>query len=55
MRTHLGLPSNDYTIILNKEELENLLNNKHISVRVRKMPCTTARAVFNDKKGHLNF
>lgn len=55
MRTHLGLPSNDYTIILNKEDLEKLLNNKHISVRIGKTPCTTARAVFNNEKGQFEF
>jgi len=55
MRTHFGLPANNYVIILNKEELERLLNNKHISIEVGRTPCTTSRAVFNDEKTRLDF
>lgn len=55
MRTHFGLPSGTYSIILTKEELEELLNNKHISINVGRTPCTTSRAVFNAEKCQFEF
>lgn len=50
MKTAFVFPSCNYNIALSKKDLENLLQNKHITITVSKTPCSTSRAIWNGEK-----
>ena len=55
MKTHYGLPSGDYNIILSKDELEQIMTKGSVSMRLSRTSCTTSRAVLNEDVTGLDF
>lgn len=55
MRTHYGLPSGDYTIALNKSDLDQLLSKGSVTMHTSRTGCTTSRACLNKNGNGLDF
>lgn len=47
MKAYMSLPSGTYNLIFTKDELQNLVNSKHIFYNVGHTPCKTGRVVWN--------
>lgn len=55
MKMHFGLPSGNYNIVLNKDDLEQLLSKGILCISVGRTTCTTDRACINRNGDGLNF
>lgn len=53
MKAHYGFPSGDYTIVLSRKELDELLKTGHITFRMSHLPCTTSRLAFDEEAGEF--
>ena len=40
-------PSNNYNIVLSRDELKQLIEKGHISVLSSRVPCSTGRGIYN--------
>lgn len=49
-----NLPSGDYNIVLNKEELEELSERGHLKFRPLRSECSVNRFSYNNEKRHGN-
>ena len=54
MKTGFILPSCNYNIVLNKEELQRLLEKGHITMNVGRTSCFTSRSVFNSEESKMD-
>ena len=54
MKIHFGLPSCNYNIVLNKEDLEQLLSKGSLCIHVSRVGCTTSRACVNKEGNGLD-
>lgn len=55
MKASYCLPSGNYNILLSDEELHQLLETGHVTIRMSRTPCTTSRAIFNQDEGKMEF
>lgn len=55
MKVSFNLPSCNYNIILNKEDLQELLEKGYITARSDHVPCVSSRAAWNGKQEKLDF
>lgn len=53
MRTSYCLPSGTYNIILSNNELNELIKNGCMLIRLSRIPCKASRIIFNDEKEQM--